>query len=726
MLVIHSSKIDVLPYLDEVIAASNSERNSFGFLPKAAYREFADREQLIIALDENTKSFVGYTIFAGALPAAKVRQTYVHPDWRGKGVGKKLISELVKQCEQRTYLSIRATVAADLTGSNGFYESLGFFEVARKSGGKSKNRSLVVRVRELETPSLLNFVRHSNAGQPEIYLDIPIAGPAPLYLFDLNVIFDVIRRRHNNEALSVFAASFENSVRLAISEEFVAELERTSEQHPNDPLLQLARGLPVVKKPSVYPSGLIDKLAELIFPDRYKKSSLSSQDRADLYHLATAIIENTAGFITSEKAILRQSAEMRSRFGIDVVSPNVFASADSELSPITPSSIDVSFDRRTLTSRHMTVEDEIAARALMNTHDIAPAIVKAALSQGTSRTPRSRVVVRDGSELIAFATWQISSNSGAARVYLFGNYADDSIELAIDHLIDFACRSVSEKAPAIITLSLGDRDVAIKERVIKAGFSRQESSQRLAQKFQKVCLGRAVTAADWPEIAKTLNDKFGLLLPSTVPTFGELEAKVSLSTAKGGRAQIKLKALEDFLAPTVFALPDRPAVIVPIWPSFVEALFRGSGQPDFLAGQRAQIVTDKCYLLKRSGISRIPDNGLIAFYESRGRSKASGRSAAIAIARIQRRYLASEEAALKLTQLRGVLSVTEIKKMAVGKELCVVEFDNLMLFKVPIGLAELKKIGCADDANLVTARTLSNSAITKLIELGKPYAAANV
>lgn len=722
MLKITSSAACVLPFLDAIVAASNSERNSFGFLPKAVYYEFAERDQIIVAIDTDENVLIGYTIFAGALPVAKVRQTYVTPSWRGKGIGARLISELVSQCELRQYLSIKATVAADLLFANQFYKNHGFTEITRKPGGKSKNRSLIVRARELDTPSLLNFIQRAPPSGPEIFLDVPTAGPAPQYLFDLNVIFDLIRRRHNGEALAVFSAAFENSVRLAISEEFVVELESTSHQYPTDPLLQLARALPVVKAPAGDQAALLGALAALVFPDRNRTNSLSDRDKADLRHLATAIVENTAGFITSEKAMLRQSATLMTQYGIDVISPQVFASADDDFSPSAPSPIEVTFDERVLTSRKMTANDEASARALITAQGVAISLAKAALSQGTSRSPRARVVVRDGSELIAFATWQTTSNSGATRLYLFGNYADDSIDLAIDHLIDFATRAVCEQSPAIVTVVLGDRDVLVKERVLKAGFSQQNSGSA----FQKIALGQPVTGKNWQSIAKMLGDRFGLLLPPDVPTFSDMDARVSFSTSKGGRAQIKLKALEDFLSPTVMALPDRPAVIVPIWPSFAEALFRGSKQPDFLTGQRAQIVNNKCYLLKKSGIARIPENGLIAFYESQGKSKATGRSAAIAVARILSRFLASEEAALNLAQLRGVLSKAEIRDMAGGGDLCVVEFDNLMLFKEPIGLARLKEIGCADNANLVTARALGNSAFERLIEIGKPYAAANV
>ena len=64
--------------------------------------------------------------------------------------------------------------------------------------------------------------------------------------------------------------------------------------------------------------------------------------------------------------------------------------------------------------------------------------------------------------------------------------------------------------------------------------------------------------------------------------------------------------------------------------------------------------------------------------------------------------------------------------MANGEDLCVTEFDNLLKFRNPVPLARLKEIGCADGANLVTARALSYDSLQKLIEIGEPVASANL
>jgi GNAT superfamily N-acetyltransferase len=724
MIKLLSDRADVLPFLDRVVEASNTERNSFGFLPKRAYSDFIFQRQLIIAKDESTGNMAGYAIFAGALPTAKLRQTYVDPKWRRKGIGQMLVEEVLRRCEEMTYLSIRATVAEELIAANRFYERMKFSAAYKKPGGSSRGRVLVVRVRALETPSLLNFSGYGKPDQAEIILRIPDVRTSPLYLIDLNVLFDVAKgRSRQKEAAEVFGAAYENEVKIAVSSEFIVELERNSSAHGDDPILRFVKRMSIVKVPGnrlINPR--IAELAPIIFPDRHRTGNLTVQDRSDLVHLATAVIENVAGFVTSEKAILRSAATIRERYGIDIVSPAMFASADEDFIA-SNSSLDISVADRTITSRQMTDEDHIALEELAKRQGVPDSDLRAALSQGTSRSPRTRAVVRDGNQLVAAATWQLSDRRHSdSKLYLFANSEDDVAEIAVDHLIDMACRSVSATKPANLWLESYSGDVIIRNRAIRLGFRLNGGEGSNAERLQKICIGAPVTSENWWDLGKILRSEFGLDIPLDAPHFANPDEVITLDASNDSRVTLKLRALEDFLAPTLFALKGRPTVIAPIWPHYAEALFQGSLQPSFLAGKRAGILTEKCYLSSKASIQKIPDHGLIVFYESSGNLGPSGRSAAIAIGRIQRRYLASEAAACNLAQLRGVLTEAEIRSMARGGELCVTEFDNLMRFRSPVSLGKLKEIGCADGANLVTARPIVSEALASLIHLGEPHA----
>ncbi len=59
-----------------------------------------------------------------------------------------------------------------------------------------------------------------------------------------------------------------------------------------------------------------DGLQPIVFQAKSCPESMKSNDEAYLRHLATAIIENVAGFITSDQAILRASSELEEAFGL--------------------------------------------------------------------------------------------------------------------------------------------------------------------------------------------------------------------------------------------------------------------------------------------------------------------------------------------------------------------------------------------------------------------------
>lgn len=719
---------DVTPFIERVVEASNDERNAFGFLPRATYDDFAYQRQVIVAIDSESNEFAGYAIFAGALPTAKVRQTYVAPNWRRQGLGQALVAEVIRACEEIGYLSVTATVASDLTAANAFYESLGFAAFFEKPGGKIRQRTLIVRGRVLNTPSLFNLPKKTEPNASTLILNAPKTGPAPLFLFDLNVLFDVVKQRRDYTSISrVFAAAFENEVRLAISEEFVIELQRQTERFPQDQILKLAAALPIVPKPSkVLAQPYADELARLVFPERHRADLLTEQDRSDIGHLTTAIVEDVAGFVTSEKAILRNADELRLRYGIEVVSPLVFASVpDDQLGP--PTSVTVEVQERSITSRELSDTDRALLSSSANRLGISPSAVRTILSQGTSRSPRTRVVVRGDSELIAAASWRPGATDDAgSQLHVFADMQDTAAELAVDHLLDLACRSTSASKDGFLWIESSPSLPIIRERALNFGFQVSKQAPGSAERLVKVSLGRPITADNWSEVASLLHSRFMITLPETAPPFANPDGSIEVGNPDGSSTEMRLRMLEDFLGPTILALAERPAIIVPIWPHYAEALFQGTLQPTFLAGRRAGLSPQKCYLSNARNALRIPENGVIVFFESAGKAKSKGRSAATAIARVQRRFLATERTASSLAQLRGVLSQLDIQTMANGEDLCVTEFDNLLKLRYPVPLARLKEIGCADGANLVTAKTLSSNSLQRLIEIGEPVASANL
>jgi len=200
-------------------------------------------------------------MFGGVFPHCKVTQIYVGIECRKRGVAQALMKELVSYATERNFLSLSAKVASDLSEANKFYEQMGFHVVSTLASGKSRDRLLYYRVRDLDTPSLFDLMG------PKVPERLPSLGKfsnfsakPPIYAIDLNVLFDVSKQRgRGEEAGTVLKAGFNNDVRIVIAGEFINELKRSTDKFPNDPHLQLALQMPVLPTPSLKHIGEIEK-----------------------------------------------------------------------------------------------------------------------------------------------------------------------------------------------------------------------------------------------------------------------------------------------------------------------------------------------------------------------------------------------------------------------------------------------------------------------------------
>ena len=56
---------------------------------------------------------------------------YVHPDWQRRGIGRALLSDLIRRADERGYRSIIALISADQEPSIALHRQLGFVDAGR-------------------------------------------------------------------------------------------------------------------------------------------------------------------------------------------------------------------------------------------------------------------------------------------------------------------------------------------------------------------------------------------------------------------------------------------------------------------------------------------------------------------------------------------------------------------------------------------------------------------
>jgi L-amino acid N-acyltransferase YncA len=98
----------------------------------------------LVALDENEKvvGWAALTAVSGRCTYAGVAEVsvYVHSDARGKGVGKKLLEELIRESEKENLWTLQAGIFPENTASIKLHEQCGFRQIGyREKIGKMKN-----------------------------------------------------------------------------------------------------------------------------------------------------------------------------------------------------------------------------------------------------------------------------------------------------------------------------------------------------------------------------------------------------------------------------------------------------------------------------------------------------------------------------------------------------------------------------------------------------------
>lgn len=709
MVILLSRPRDVSPFIHAVTKHADLEKDALGFYPESVYRQFAAQGKLIVAVEGD--QYVGHLLFGAVAPHARVLQTHVRTRYRGKGVGRMLIEHLVQKAEEWNYISLTARVASELH-ANQFYTKLGFRLARTTPGGSARRRVINVMVRELDTNTLF---RSSQSTAADLGLVEHLPARTPLYVLDLNVMFDVVRSRANaDDAGRVMKAAFNNLIRLAVTGEFIEELRRHSQQP--DPVLAFALTLPVLAQPieaDILP--MLSTLQHRIFPARAAQGQLTVQDKSDLVHLATAIVHKAAGFVTGEKAILEARDFLKEQYGLDVI-------AAAELAALSEESVgDLSLHRAVtledieLTSRAPEYADQAKLIDLFSRAGVAGQLMNE-LSGGLSARSDEQRLVFAGSEPIAFAVY-IAPRHSSVQAFVCADEDSPAVETALDHLFDHICRMSSRDRPAHVRLRLLQGHSKTLSVALSHGFRTSVDQSANEPTLYKVCVGKCVTATNWSSVRSSLEYLCGLVLPEHIPAWKSRKDAVGIITPAGNRITVTLEDLETLLSPVLFLFPERPTSIVPIRARFAADLFGNPVQPPLLHSPEAMFLRERVYFSDPRTSPLLKRGTSIFFYES---GKDRGRSSLIAAARVTRTDLLAKEGVISGLLRRGVLSEEKIRRMGRSRFSAATIFDNIFHFRAPVSRKRLEELGFKDPANLITTRSFSDKLFEAVVDEGNP------
>lgn len=698
----------LLEHVSGIRSLADTEKEALGFLPEAAYRDAITQRRLFAMFARRTDSveLAGFILFSGVFPHARVQQVAVASLFRRSGIASTLVNALVSHLESRGYLNVTAAVASDLVGPQAFYEKKGFIARRVRDGGAARQRTIVLRSKELDTASLFSLMAPPATGDDQfanLRLRSPGAFEAPLYAIDLNVLFDLIKQRARSViANRLFGAALAHRVRLAVAPEFVVELERTSHGEALDSTLQLARQLPRI--PSA-PKPDVDRVAAIIhkavFEDKGLSQANSKQAISDARHLAEAALARASGYITSDAHLLNARLALLELVGIDIASLDEFV----ELLAIDDAKPERGLLQGTQCETKSVPESE--ARAYLVSQSLNRNLLELFLpTRSTARKVSVRAALEEN-EIVGTGLYLAPATIDAAAKMLVHVRADHvALETFAEHLLDELIREASQSGPVTIELQRVSGQTAVNQAAKLRGFLPASDPDALI----KVALGRPLTPGTWLSLARQMRRRTGLSLPDNLP---HDTTAVEIRTPDGTSLTVKMPALEAALSPTIVAWPGRDGVIVPIAKSFADDLL-GTAEQFALFGRPSAAFLGLRTYFNSPRTSHLMRPGLpILFYESK---RTGGRAAVVAAARIVDATVIPKEQVPSDLLRRAV--VDDLDPLTASPDVLATSFDNLIRFPNLVTLEELRTVGAVGASNLQTSTALPSTLLAKILDLG--------
>jgi len=703
---------EIAGYLHDVVAAGDSDRNALGFFPASVYADYGRKEQLLVLVAESdgVDRYAGHLLFDLNYPKAHVRQIHVCKHMRGARLGAVLLDALKKQLTGLGFISIHARVAEDLIEANRFWHAAGFYAQRVVHGSGRRQRMIVVRAHELDSPQL--FAGSGITAADPLGLDIDTQGPPPLYLLDLNVLFDLGPRRERHPlALDVFRAERLQMCSLAISAEIELELRRTALDAKTDPMLAFAGTLARFPVPGDdVLERLLPDLAELVFPERARSGNLRINDLSDLKHLATAINAGLRGLITNDVTILSSAPALSRKFGLDVLSPAIFQAplADHEWPVMHAAPGD-----RLVTVELARPEDTSDVQSLLTTLGVP---VAERVRQWAATDDRSaacvRLVARARDVVLGYVAWPASVDRSSIRAHIAVREDVPGAPVAAHALLRRLLDSVPMGSVAHIHLSCPKQQAVLREVAVSYGCSVSPGSP---WELRKVLVKRHLFAGSWPVARQALLAASEVRLPGTPPKFRSIDQQIPVVRPDGEQVHLSIFQLESLLSPTLLCLDGREGVMVPIQRRFEELLIAQSPQESFLPQSKAQLSPQRLYVSGPKTLKSFERGDLMFIYES---MKDGGSGSIVAVGRVLRAFHRGTREGNDADLAGSIFTEDQLSEVGRSTTKTITVFDNVLRLPKPVPMRELKTLGCGAPQQLLTAQRLSSEQVQAILERG--------
>lgn len=288
--------------LTDVMLLWRANSATLGFFPAGAFEEYAEKGQVIIAVD-STDSCIGYLLYRASRDTAVIVHLCVAPEQRGAGTARALIEYLKQQTSRLR--GIRLNCRRDYEATI-VWPKFGFVALQEHAGRSHDGKPLTTWWFDHGHPTLF-----SQALEQSLDDKICVA-------IDANVFFDMGESadEESMESKSLIADWVQANIDLCVTPELFNEINRNTDPSSRDRERKRAHSMKLLHGENVRYVEV-----ERALRDLYTKP-LSYQDESDIRQVAHALSADAQFFVTRDSGLLDYGEVIYQQYGLTVIRPS--------------------------------------------------------------------------------------------------------------------------------------------------------------------------------------------------------------------------------------------------------------------------------------------------------------------------------------------------------------------------------------------------------------------
>lgn len=290
-------------WIDKVISLGDSSRNTLGFLPKQAFADYAKKNRILIAIENN--DLAGYLLFRQKGPQIIIVHLCVHLQYRKNGIASALVEHL--HSDNKEYYSIISLSCRRDYGLDNFWRSLGFMPIAERPGRASNDHTI-----------LTTWIR-KNPNIIDLFSIVPtLVEPKKKAALDTNIVIDLCNRRE--EVLLLTQSFMCDNLEYYIAPDVITEINKRDDPISRNRHRNFARENFTILT-MLDPEAYLKVCQDL---HSIKITEKTSNTGYDISHISYAIICGCQMFITQDAKWLNNSISeyIFDKYGLLIQSPS--------------------------------------------------------------------------------------------------------------------------------------------------------------------------------------------------------------------------------------------------------------------------------------------------------------------------------------------------------------------------------------------------------------------